>query len=87
MTLSHSHPPTECFGVFVPAQKPLAALNPRQVWANDLQAAQELTGSRGLMVISTQITQTMVQSANAPFFATNHVMPTGKFIPAHQLDF
>lgn len=77
-------------GFFVLAQKPLAALKPRQVcrgqrsWANDLQAAQELTGSRGLMVISTQITQTTVQSALP---TTSHVVPTGKFIPVHQLEF
>lgn len=52
LTLSHSHPPTDCFGDFVLAQNPLAALNPRQVctgqrsWAKDLQTAQELTGRR-----------------------------------------
>lgn len=41
------------------------------------------------MVIPTQITQTMVQSAVLPSLlpTTSHVMPTGKFIPVHQLDF
>lgn len=63
LTLSHSHPSKDCFGVFLCLLRNLwQPFKPRQVctgqrsWANDLQAAQELAGSRGLMVISTQIT-------------------------------